>query len=175
MNVNIKMSTRISNNVSFNEVVRSQTATRKGIDNKPNFRQMVIIKNLAKNFFQPLRLNMNAPLYISSFYRSKKLNKAIRGSKNSDHMVLDDICAIDIDDTLSQKYGIYNRDIFLYILRHMDYYKLIWEYEDKLTPSGFKSPKWVHISYSIDPIKNKQKTTLYTNGNGYTKFNLDKI
>ena len=57
----------------------------------------------------------------------------------------------------------------------MDYYKLIWEYDDKLTPTGAKSPKWVHVSYSTDPMQNKQKTTLYTNGNGYQPFDLDKI
>jgi len=136
---------------------------------------MIVIKHLARNFFQPLRLAMAAPLKINSFYRSKKLNKAIGGSKKSDHMVEGDVAAIDLDDTYSQAYNVYNRDIFLFILRNMDYYKLIWEYDDKLTPEGQRSPKWVHVSYSTDPMKNKQRTTLYTNGNGYQSFNLDKI
>jgi len=169
------MTSRISTNISYDEVIRSQTATRRNIDNTPNFKQMIVIKHLARNFFQPLRLAMAAPLKINSFYRSKKLNKAIGGSKKSDHMVEGDVAAIDLDDTYSQAYNVYNRDIFLFILRNMDYYKLIWEYDDKLTPEGQRSPKWVHVSYSTDPMKNKQRTTLYTNGNGYQSFNLDKI
>jgi len=175
MKILIEMDSRISDNVSWNEVVRSQTATRQGIENKPNFRQMVVIKHLAKDFFQPLRLNMGVPLKINSFYRSKQLNKMIGGSKTSDHMVTSDVAAIDIDDSYSQKLGVYNRDIFLYILRNMDYYKLIWEYDDHPTVKGLSSPRWVHVSYSTDPIKNKQKTTLFTNGNGYTPFKLDLI
>jgi len=169
------MTSRISTNISYSEVVRSQTAVRRNINNVPNFKQMIIIKHLARNFFQPLRLNMGVPLKINSFFRSKKLNKAIGGSRTSDHMVNNDVAAIDIDDTYSQVHNVYNRDIFLYILRNMDYYKLIWEYEDELTPSGQRSPKWVHISFSTDEMKNKQRTTLYTNGNGYKPFNLDTI
>jgi hypothetical protein len=136
---------------------------------------MIVIKHLARKFFQPLRLNMGVPLKINSFFRSKKLNKAIGGSQTSDHMVNNDVAAIDIDDSYSQKQNVYNRDIFLYILRNMDYYKLIWEYEDELTPEGQRSPRWVHVSFSTDEMKNKQKITLYTNGNGYEKFKLDTI
>ena len=90
-------------------------------------------------------------------------------------MVNDDVAAIDIDDTYSQQYGVYNTHIFNHIAHNMDYHKLIYEYEDKLTPCGLKSPKWIHISYSTDPRKNKQKTTLYTNGDGYKILKLDMI
>jgi hypothetical protein len=88
-------------------------------------------------------------------------------------MVNSDVAAIDIDDSYSKEYGVYNRHIFDHIANNMDYYKLIYEYEDKLTPGGLKSPKWIHISYSTNPVKNKQKTTLYTNGNGYKPFKID--
>lgn len=169
------MSGRISNNISLDEVVRSQTATRLGIDNTPSFAQVIVIKHLARDFFQPLRLNIGMPLKINSFFRSEDLNKAIGGSSKSDHMVECDVAAIDIDDTYSKDNCIYNRDIFLYILRNMDYHKLIWEYEDKLTPAGLRSPRWVHVSYSTKPIKNKQKITLYTNGEGYKPFKLELI
>ena len=134
---------------------------------------MCIIKNLANNFFQPLRNHFDLPIKINSFFRCKELNDAIGGSKYSDHMVNNDVSAIDIDDTYTKQYGVYNRHIFDYIAHNMNYYKLIYEYEDKLTPCGLKSPKWIHISYSTDPMKNKQKTTLYTNGNGYKPFNLN--
>ena len=156
-------------------MIRSQTAEKLGIENIPSLSQLCIIKNLANNFFQPLRNHFNLPIKINSFYRCKELNNAIGGSKYSDHMVNDDVAAIDIDDTYSQQYGVYNRHIFNHIAHNMDYYKLIYEYEDKVTPCGLKSPKWIHISYSTDPRKNKQKTTLYTNGDGYKPLKLDMI
>ena len=90
-------------------------------------------------------------------------------------MILGNTAAIDLDDTFSRKYGIYNRDIFLYIHDNMDYHKLIWEYEDKLTPEGLKSPRWVHVSYSTDDCKNQEKITLYTNGKGYSHIDINKI
>jgi len=168
--VKIEMDAQISEHIAFDEVIRSQTATRLGLTNRPNFRQMTVIKNLVDKFFQPLRWELGVPIKVNSFYRSKRLNKMIGGSSRSDHMVRSNVAAIDMDDTYSQKYGVYNRDIFLYIQRNMPYYKLIWEYDDKRTPNGKTSPKWVHVSFGMDPQQNEERNTYYTNGNGYHEF-----
>ncbi len=165
----------ISRNISILEVVRSQMAVRLGINNVPNLCQYIIIKNLAKYFFEPLRNHFKVPIKINSFYRSKKLNEAIGGSSRSDHMVNSNVAAIDIDDTFSRQSGIYNRDMFLYIAKNMNFQKLIWEYEDKLTPQGLRSPRWIHVSYSTDEEKNKERIILYTNGNGYSHLDISKI
>ena len=161
--------------ISIREVIGSDTAKSKGIYNIPNRRQEFVLENLIKNLFEPLRNHICYPIKINSFYRSKELNSAIGGSNKSDHMILGNTAAIDLDDTFSRKYGIYNRDIFLYIHDNMDYHKLIWEYEDKLTPEGLKSPRWVHVSYSTDDCKNQEKITLYTNGKGYSHIDINKI
>ena len=171
------MNKNLSTHLSYKEAVRSNTAIRQGIDNNPTCDQLVVMKNLAENFFEKLRSEMSTDVSIkvNSFYRSKELNTLIGGSSRSDHMVASDVAAIDLDDTYSQKYGIYNRHIFLYILENMDYYKLIWEYEDDPTPEGKASPRWVHVSYSTDPKKNRKKITLFTKGNGYLTFNKNLI
>ena len=165
----------ISRNISILEVVRSQTAVRLGIDNVPSLCQYIIIKHLAKNFFEPLRNHFKVPIKINSFFRSKDLNSAIGGSSKSDHMIESNVAAIDIDDTFSRKYGIYNRDMFFHIASNMDFQKLIWEYDDKLTPRGLRSPKWIHISYNTDPEKNKERNILITNGKGYSRLDINKI
>lgn len=174
MKICLQMKSNLSPNLSYKEAVRSDTATRLGIDNTPSFEQLVVIKHLATDFFQPLRNRIAAPIYVSSLFRSRELNKKIGGAIKSDHMVQQDVAAIDMDDIFSCHHNVYNRDIFLDIYRNSAYYKLIWEYQDTPTPDGLPSPKWVHVSYSLDPEKNKERNTLFTQ-DGKTYLTFDPI
>lgn len=144
----------LSKNLSYEEVVRSATAKRLGINNTPNARQISVLKSMAKGLFQPLRDYFGVPIFISSGFRCKELNEAISGSsKTSHHMILRDICAIDIDqDAISSPVS--NADIFYYIKDNLDYHTLIWEHGDD------KNPGWVHVSFSKDSKKNKRANTL---------------
>ncbi len=63
------------------------------------------------NCFDPLRRWWRKPIGISSFYRSPELNKAIKGSKNSQHCKGQ---AIDIDADMYHN-GITNKMIFTFI------------------------------------------------------------
>lgn len=175
MKIELLMDPNLSNNLSYKEAVQSRTATINRIDNTPTFEQLIVMKYLAVNFFQVLRNEFDVLLKVNSFFRCKQLNIAAGGAETSDHMIELDVAAIDIDDTYCQYLGVYNRHLFRYIFMNMDYYKLIWEYEDELTPKGQPSPRWIHISFSTDSKKNKQKITLFTNGDGYVKFDREKV
>ena len=86
----------ISKHISYKEATYSRTATRLNIDNKPNDEQLKNMKLIAEEVFEPLRMWVGGPIKINSFFRSPKLNTAIRGSSKSQH------ChgqAIDLDDT----------------------------------------------------------------------------
>lgn len=166
----IPMDRQITEHLSYEECVRSQTATRHGIDNTPTFRQMLVIERMAREFFEPLREALAVPIRINSLYRCKELNRRIGGSPQSDHMIEADTAAIDLDDSYSRRTGVTNRDIFLYIQKHLPYYKMIWEYEDVPTAAGERSPRWVHVSYSTSAARNQERRTLYTNGAGYREF-----
>jgi zinc D-Ala-D-Ala carboxypeptidase len=75
----------LSEHFALSEFLFSQTAVRRGIDNTPN---AGVIKNLAalcENVLEPLRGAANAPIRISSGYRSPGLNKAVGGSATSQH------------------------------------------------------------------------------------------
>jgi len=75
---------------SLEELTRSQTATRKGIDNSPNEQEKSNLLQIAW-FLETLREKLNkkygkVAIYVSSGFRCEKLNAAIGGSKTSAHM-----------------------------------------------------------------------------------------
>ena len=149
------MITKLSEHLSMAEVVHSQIAMRNNIDNLPTEEHIVNLKNLAVNFFEPLRSAVcadrgeNTPLIISSGYRSKKLNSYVKGSRNSQHCKGE---AIDIDlDGWYEDFD--NGDLFYLIMEEFSFDQLIWEFgtEDK--------PDWVHVSY-VSAEKNRNKVTI---------------
>ena len=76
---------KISDHISWNEATKSQTATRRGIDNFPNEIQLSNMRLVANKCFEPLRNWPGKAIGISSFFRSPELNTAIGGSKTSQH------------------------------------------------------------------------------------------
>jgi zinc D-Ala-D-Ala carboxypeptidase len=80
------MPNKLTEHFTLEELVISQTAERKGIDNSPSAE---IIKNLTRvaSLLEEVRVLLGTvPILISSGYRSPDLNKAIGGSKKSAHM-----------------------------------------------------------------------------------------
>lgn len=128
---------KLSKNLSLSEVVKSNTATRLGIDNTPNDKIIENLKQTAECVFQPIRDYFESPIYISSGYRSPGLNRAIGGSETSEH------CfgfALDLDQD-GKNSGVSNADIFRMIVQYLDFNQLIWEFGDD------ENPDWVHVSY----------------------------
>ena len=134
----------VSKNISYAEATRSDTAKRLGIDNTPNDEQLENMKNVAENVFQPLREHFGCPIYVSSFFRSEALNRAIGGSSSSTHMKGE---AMDLDADVYGK--ISNGVIFHYIKDNLEFDQLIWEFGDG------KNPDWVHVSLSRNNNRNQ--------------------
>lgn len=134
---------RISKNISYDEATRSQTATRLGIDNTPTEREYLNMKLVAENCFEPMREWYGKPITISSFYRTEKLNSAIKGAKNSQHILGK---AIDIDTGNGKE----NTKILNWAKKNLQYDQLILEYPDK---NG--DPSWVHISFDAGSNRNQ--------------------
>lgn len=74
----------ITKNFTLEELTKSTTAKRLGIDNTPNEDQMFYLKKLA-NVLQKIRDEYGKPIIVTSGFRCEKLNKAVKGAKNSDH------------------------------------------------------------------------------------------
>lgn len=68
------------------ELLKSDTAKRKGIDNTPSWEVVANLQELARDFLDPLRAAWGKAIRVSSGYRCEKLNKAVGGSPTSVHM-----------------------------------------------------------------------------------------
>lgn len=71
---------------TLNELVKSDTATKKGIDNTPT---MFVMRNLTlfvNTLLDDLRSAWGSPLKVTSGYRCPALNKAVGGVENSAHL-----------------------------------------------------------------------------------------
>ena len=128
------MSTMLSKNISLEEAISSQAATRLKINNTPSAEIQNKLKITAEKVIQKVRDHFGQPIRISSGYRSPKVNAAVGGSKTSQHMTGE---AYDIQGTN----GITNAQIFQYIKQNLLFDQLIWEF------GTTKNPAWVHVSY----------------------------
>ena len=57
---------QLSKNFSLNELVKSQTAIRLGIDNTPSKQQVFYLRNLCENVLQKIRDRFEKPVIVSS-------------------------------------------------------------------------------------------------------------
>ena len=144
---------KISKHISYKEGVKSNTATRLGLDNTPGDYELGNMTLIAERLFEPLRAWVGGPVKINSFYRSKELNLAIGGSQRSQHC---EGRAIDLDDTFGHKT---NAEMFYYIKENLNFDQMIWEF------GSDNNPDWVHISYvSEDQNRNRCLKALKKNG-----------
>jgi len=149
---------QLSEHLTLAEVTKSQTATRLGIDNTPTIDHMESLRAVAKKVFEPIRNRFGVPIAVTSGYRSKGLNEAIRGSRSSQHCKGQ---ALDID---ADVYGrVTNAEIFHYIKDHIDFDQLIWEFGDD------KNPDWVHVSY-VERNANRGEILIAYRENGRTRY-----
>lgn len=116
---------KLSKNLSYQEAIKSNTALRLGIDNEPTVEHLKNLEVLANKIFQPIRDYFGKPIFISSGYRSKKLNEVIGGSLNSQHSLGK---AIDIDQ--DGRKTVSNLEIFNYIKNNLEFDQLILEFPD---------------------------------------------
>ena len=149
----------ISKHISYKEGIHSITAIRKGIDNEPNEEQLANMKLVAEKVFEPLRIFINGPIKVNSFFRSPDLNKAIGGSTKSQHCKGQ---AIDIDDTYGKAT---NAEMYWWIKENLDFDQMIWEFGNN------DNPDWVHISY-VSPDKNRNRCLKAYREDGKTKYKV---
>ena len=120
---------QLSKNFSLREMTFSETASRRGLENTPNSDQIDALTALCENVLQPAR-DAIGPLSVSSGFRAGPVNRAVRGSKRSQHMRGE---AADIR-------GIHVNLMTLgaWIEEHCEYDQLIFEYNS-----------WIHVSYRV--------------------------
>ena len=147
----------ISEHISYREGVYSNTATRRGIDNTPDDDQLSNMELVAEEVFEPLRVYVDGPIKINSFFRCPELNKAIGGSSKSQHCQGQ---AIDLDDTFGRAT---NAEMYHFIKEKLNFDQLIWEFGDD------DNPDWVHVSY-VSEEDNRSRCLKAYRDKGKTKY-----
>ena len=151
---------KISEHISFKEGTFSATATRLGLPNAPSKDHLFNMQMIAKKVFEPLRVYVGGPIKINSFYRGPELNKAIGGSKKSQH------ChgqAMDIDDVFGHRTKV-NFSPFSQII--LDFDQIIWEFGDD------ENPDWVHVSYVNKETNRNRCLRASRNVSGKTSYEV---
>ena len=146
---------KLSGHFSLAELTKSQTAVRKGIDNKPTLDHIENLTELCTHVLEPTRRNFGKPMVITSGYRSEELCEAIGSSKNSQHAKGE---AADFE-----MFGVDNKELAKYIKNNLIYDQLILEFYNPDDPSS----GWVHCSYNKE--ENRKQSLLY-NGKDYTEW-----
>ena len=117
--------------------------------NVPNVEQTENLKLLVEKVLDPAREELQAPIKITSGFRSIEVNKAVNGAANSQHLSgqAADIVCFD------------NKKLFR-ILQDMEFDQLIYEFGNE------EQPGWIHVSFSkavnrnqvLRAVKSKGKT-----------------
>ena len=147
---------KLSKNFSLIELTKSQTATRKGIDNTPSTEHRDNLKSLCEMVLQPVRDHFNRVVSVSSGYRSEELCLAI-GSKITSQHAKGQAADFEI-------YGLSNKELADWVHENLDYDQLILEYWREEDPNS----GWVHCSYKSEGNR-KQYLKAYKE-NGKTKY-----
>lgn len=124
------MKENISEHISYLEATNSPTALKLGINNNPDEVTLQRMKLVAKECFEKVRAFYGKPIKVNSFYRSPELNKAVKGSKTSQHVKGE---AIDLSAGSKEQ----NKILFDWMRLNLDYDQLI------LENGGI----WIHVSY----------------------------
>lgn len=124
---------------TIQELMRSDTAAKLGIDNRCTPEQEERLKELTDNVLDPLREAYGKPIRVNSGYRCQKLNKAVKGSPTSDHMKG---MAADITGGSPRE-----NKILFEMIQWLDL-----PFKQLIDEKGFA---WVHVSYDRDNLKHQ--------------------
>lgn len=152
---------QLSKNFTMAEFIKSDTATKLGIDNTPEGEHLENAKALFENVVQKVRDHFG-PTVINSGYRSPELNEAVRGSKTSQH------ChgqAADIEVP-----GVANAEVAQWIVDNCDFDQVILEF---YTP-GIPDSGWVHVTYK-NPEDNRKSVLTAMKEDGKTVYKVGLI
>jgi hypothetical protein len=145
---------QISKNFNLTELISSETALRKKIDNTPSEEVVKNLLSLVLNVLQPLRDKYGKPINITSGYRSPKLNSAIGGAKNSQHCLGQAVDFTVPKEDYKEVGG---------ILQTLFVDQMIFEFGNE------DAPDWIHVSFRIGNNRNEYLRA-YKNSFNQTKY-----
>lgn len=131
---------KLSEHFALSEFTRSATARRHSIDNTPPEEAIQALNLLVDNVLEPARVALGWPLRVTSGYRSPKLNRKVKGARNSDHVFGRAADVEVIPETKARMFALGR-----WIQENCEFKQLIWEY----------GGEWIHVAY--DPEGNRKE------------------
>lgn len=115
------------------EFTRSGEATARGLDNTPGEKEIEALRALCENILEPMRHHFGA-IYITSGYRSRRVNNAVGGVGGSQHT------RGEAADILLSTFHDWREAVAF--VKRLDFDQLIIE------PLHDPRPRWLHVSYT---------------------------
>lgn len=147
--MSVHLQGRLSPNFTLREMIRSDVASRVGVDNTPTEEHYENLKSLCLNCLEPIRTLVGLPIHVSSGYRCFAINTLIGGSKFSQHTTGE---AADIECR-----GVDNLDLGKLIAgSSIQFDQLILEfYRAEEGPSS----GWIHVSHKAFGLNRREVLT----------------
>lgn len=117
---------------TLKEMINSNTAKSKGIDNTPTWSVVLNLLELVQNVLDPIREAYKKPITVNSGYRCIELNRAVGSKDNSQH-----ILGLAADITVGSREA--NKQLFEFIQSN------ITEWDQLINENNYQ---WIHISYN---------------------------
>lgn len=117
---------------TLKEMINSNTAKSKGIDNAPTWSVVLNLLELVQNVLDPIREAYKKPITVNSGYRCIELNRAIGSKDNSQH-----ILGLAADITVGSREA--NKQLFEFIQSNIK------EWDQLINENNYQ---WIHISYN---------------------------
>jgi len=152
------MPTKLTEHFTLEEMTVSPTAKRLGLSNQPTAEHIENMRYCCEKILEPVRAHFGKPVQINSSYRSPLVNKAVGGSKTSQHV---NGQAIDFEIP-----GIDNKVVADWIGDNLEFDQVILEFYT----AGDKNSGWVHASIKKEGGNRKQRLIATKSKAGGTKY-----
>lgn len=126
----------ITTHFTLEELIRSSVATEKRINNTPTRAEIEWLRYGCTHVLEPLRAKVGHPLIVTSGFRSVKLNVAVGGVSNSQHVIGQ---AADLHVQSQQDAML----MFSVLAKNKHVDQLLFEHS--------KNTQWLHVSWSVSP------------------------
>ena len=149
--------TKLTEHFALEEMTVSPTAKRLGIPNTPTAEHIENMRYCCEKILEPVRAKFG-PVTINSSYRAPLVNKAVGGSKTSQHV---NGQAIDFEVK-----GVSNKVVADWVADNLEFDQVILEFYT----AGDKNSGWVHASIKKGGGNRKQRLIATKSKAGGTKY-----
>lgn len=140
---------------TFKELIKSDTASARGIDNTPSWEVVENLLSLTEHILDPLRMAWGKPIKINSGFRCQALNDVISGaSTTSVHRFgkAADLWPIGFGDRFDEFVN--------FTINFLKAYNI--KFDQLIIESNSAGQRWLHIGeYSVNGFQRGQIKTMY--------------